>query len=78
MAPLVHSATVRNLTETEALCLHFDLLKILCEPETLCKFEQDGHWHVSVQECVGIAVMPVLKSLQEMGYSEVLVISREL
>ena len=78
MAQLVHSATVRDLSETEAHHLHFGLVKILGEPETLCKFEQNGHWHVSVQECVGIAVMPVLKSLQEMGYSEVLVISREL
>ena len=78
MAQLVHSATVRDLSETEAHHLHFGLVKILGEPETICKFEQDGHWHVSVQECVGIAVMPVLKSLQEMGYSEVLVISREL
>jgi hypothetical protein len=78
MTQLVHSATVRNLTETEALWLHFDLVKILGEPETLYKFVLEGYWHVSVQECVGIAVMPVLKLLQEMGYSEVLVISREL
>ncbi len=79
MAQLVHSATVRDLTANQAEYLHLSLLKILGEPENLCVFKDNvGYWHVSVQECVGIGLMPILKLLQEMGYKEVLVISREL
>ena len=75
---LIHSATVRNLSETEAHHLHFGLLKIRDNEEELCGFEQDGFWHVAIHDLRGHELLAALGLLQEMGYMEVLVISREL
>ena len=74
----VHSATVRDLSKTEAHHLHFGLKKILGGPQDLHVFAQDGFWHVCTAELIGVELLPVLGLLQEMGYMEVLVISREL
>ena len=74
----VHSATVRDLSETEAHKALQALKKVLGGPQDLHVFAQDGFWHVCTAELIGVELLPVLGLLQGMGYMEVLVISREL
>ena len=74
----IHSATVRDLSETEAHHLHYSLLKIRDNEEELCGFEQGGAWHVAIQDLRCCELIAALQLLHEMGYHEILVITREL
>ena len=76
MINLIHSATVSNLSLDQVNELYNDLWQVLGENTDLHKADYGSYYTLSIGHISSARLAPVLSTLRDLGYNEVLVISR--
>jgi len=76
MINLIYSATVSHLTQSQATKLYKDLWQVLGDNTDLYTACDDSNHKLSIGHISSVRLAPVLSTLRDLGYNEVLVISR--
>ncbi len=75
MTDLIYSATVHNLTESQANKLYHRLWQVLGDNTDLL-YKRGPEYMAGIGHISSARLAPVLSTLLDLGYNEVLVISR--